>query len=121
MTAFLIAIGGGLGAVLRAVLDAIVPKSESGRYPRSTLLINLSGSGLLGFVMGLGAGSLDYDWQRVVGIGVLGGFTTFSTAAVQGAEMILSGEWVPGIIYTLGMLLGAVGCAAFGLFVGISL
>jgi len=67
---------GGLGAVARFVLSAAVARRSAGWFPSGTLAVNLSGSVLLGLVAGL---ALHGDALTLVGGGLLGSYTTFST------------------------------------------
>lgn len=67
---------GGVGAVARFVLSTAVARRSEGWFPYGTLAVNLSGSALLGFVAGL---ALHGDALTLVGGGLLGSYTTFST------------------------------------------
>jgi len=67
---------GGIGAVARWLLDGAVTRRTGGAFPYGTLAVNLSGALLLGFVVGL---ALHGDALRLVGGGLLGSYTTFST------------------------------------------
>ena len=78
-----VAAGGALGAVLRWTLELTLP--EQGPLPWATLLANVVGSAALAWLaLGRGARLSIPGWVRSgLGTGVLGGFTTFSTYAVQ--------------------------------------
>ncbi|AZZ53804.1 fluoride efflux transporter FluC [Rathayibacter festucae] len=111
-----IALAGGVGAAARLVLDGVARSLIPVRWPVGTLLINVSGSLLLGVVTGLAlTGALDDSWRLVLGTGVLGGFTTFSTASVEAARMLLERRWAAGLGYGLGMWAAALAAAAAGL------
>lgn len=114
MITFAIALAGGVGAMARFSVDALLP--PRGPIPWSTLLVNLTGSLLLGSIAG--SGNLPPEWGKVLTIGLLGGYTTFSTAAVQAAELLLGGERGVGIGYAAGTLIGAVAVSAIGLCAG---
>lgn len=74
-------IAGGLGAVLRFVTDQVVATHLTSRFPLGTLLVNITGSFSLGLLVGFfGA---DSAIVLIAGTGLLGGFTTFSTHAVE--------------------------------------
>lgn len=109
-----IAAAGGVGAALRFLVDAALP--GRGQIPWSTLLINLTGSALIGLI--IGTGILSPAATDVLTIGLLGGYTTFSTAAVQAAEMLLRGRRTTALGYALGMLIASVILAALGLWAG---
>jgi len=113
-----VAVGGGLGAALRFVLDGVV-KARVTRFPLGTLLINVSGSLVLGFVTGLGeAGTLAAPMVAVLGTGMMGGYTTFSTASVETVQLLRSGKTRLAVLNGLGMLVVSVGAAALGLQLG---
>ncbi|MCG7309751.1 fluoride efflux transporter CrcB [Brachybacterium sp. ACRRE] len=118
----LLSLAGGVGAVARFVVDGIVRSRVSGAMPWGTVLINVSGSLLLGLVTGmLGAQLLSPELQVVLGAGFLGGYTTFSTASVETARLLQERR----VLYALGNLLGSLvvgsAAAALGLVVGAAL
>ncbi|GAB3603122.1 fluoride efflux transporter FluC [Microbacterium aureliae] len=78
----LIAVAGGAGAGLRYVVDRLAAR-PGGDFPRGILIVNISGSLALGLLAGLGTGVLPPDLSAVLGAGLLGGYTTFSTLAVD--------------------------------------
>jgi CrcB protein len=73
----LVAVGllGGAGALGRLLLDGAV-SARADAFPLGTLVVNVSGAFALGFLVGLSAGG---DTNRLLGTGLIGGFTTFST------------------------------------------
>ena len=115
MTTLLMAIAGGLGAGTRWALDAWLRPRVSPRLPWSTHVINISGSLLLGLVVGVGA---DDTWHTVVGTGFLGGYTTFSTASVESVHLALDGRYRTAAVSTVGMLVLGVGAASLGYVLG---
>lgn len=120
MTALLLALAGGLGAVARLVLDTTLARRTGAGYPVGTLVINVSGSLLLGLVTGLGAGALlPTPWVMVVGSGFLGGYTTFSAAAVETVRLAAERRHAAAVGHGLGMLALAVLAAALGLGLGV--
>ena len=109
-----VALAGGLGAVARLVLDGAVRQRVPG-HPWGTVLVNLTGSLLLGLVAGLGAGAaLSPSAQLVAGTGFLGGYTTFSAASVETVRLVRDGRWSASLLHGLGMLVGSVALAALG-------
>lgn len=104
------ALAGGLGAVLRYLADWGVAHLAGRRFPWGILLVNLSGS----FALGLVAGLLP-DAAFVVGAGLLGGYTTFSTAMVDTIALWKDGERAASVFNALGMLLLSLAAAAAGL------
>lgn len=77
-----VALAGGLGAGLRCVVDVLVMRGRRGVFPVGILLVNVTGSFALGLVTGLGT-ALAGDWAIVIGTGLLGGYTTFSTVSAE--------------------------------------
>jgi CrcB protein len=114
----LIAVGGGVGAALRFVLDGLV-KERVTRFPLGTMLINVTGSFVLGLVTGLGeTGAIAVPMVAVLGTGMMGGYTTFSTASVETVQLLRSGKTRLAVLNGLGMLVVSVGAAALGLQLG---
>jgi CrcB protein len=89
VTALLVAGCGGLGAVARFLVDGVVDERMVGEYPLGTLVVNLSGSFLLGLVVGLGA---SHRVQLVVGTATLGSYTTFSTWMLESHRSAQDGD-----------------------------
>ncbi|GAA4614824.1 hypothetical protein GCM10023195_64920 [Actinoallomurus liliacearum] len=102
-----ISLGGGLGSVARYLISQALHVSP-GRFPWATFTINLSGCLAIGLLMVL---VLDvWPPNRYVrpffGVGVLGGYTTFSTFAVELRTLAAHGSWGIAAAYALGSLLG---------------
>ncbi|PYY54549.1 fluoride efflux transporter CrcB [Curtobacterium sp. MCSS17_011] len=119
----LVAVGGGAGAALRFVLDGVVKTRVAGSrfaaFPVGTLLINVSGSLVLGVLTGLAqAGTIPASTVAVLGTGMMGGYTTFSTASVETVQLLRSGKTRLAVLNGLGMLVVSVGAAALGLWIG---
>ncbi|PPI56636.1 fluoride efflux transporter FluC [Rathayibacter toxicus] len=115
---FAVALAGGIGSAARLVVDqlarALIPVS----WPIGSALINVVGSLLLGLVTGFAlTGVVDPSWRAVIGVGALGGFTTFSAASVETARMLLEGRWAAGLGYGLGMWAAALFAATLGVAV----
>ncbi|WP_308466839.1 fluoride efflux transporter CrcB [Rathayibacter soli] len=111
----LLAAAGGVGAIARFMLDGMLRNRLRTVLPLGTIIINVSGSLLLGFLTGLVlfAGTPD-GWRVVVGTGFLGGYTTFSTASVETARLVQERRWLLALINAFGMLVLAVLAAAAG-------
>lgn len=119
MMALSVALAGGVGAAARAWIDGVVAsRAEGHRLPWGTVVINLSGSLLIGFIAGIGASFFSEEWREILSAGFLGGYTTFSTAAVQTAEMLLERRWRAALGYGLGLLIAAAAFAGTGLWLG---
>lgn len=119
----LISLAGGLGAVCRLVLDGMIRSGLKHRsdtpVPWPTITINLSGSLVLGVVMGLSFSSmLPAGWAVVVGSGFLGGFTTFSTACVEAVRLAQARRWAAAAGTAFGVLLAGTAAAGLGMWAG---
>jgi CrcB protein len=113
---------GGLGAATRLFADGLLRRSGTTRFPFATVVINLSGSLLLGLVTGLTVGHLlDSHWKLVLGTGFLGGYTTFSTASLENIRLLQEGRIGAGLVNGIGVLVAAVALATVGYLIGIAL
>lgn len=110
-----VAVCGGLGACLRFVLDALIKQQLPASLPWGTILINISGSFALGLLIGLlSTGLLSEQWLMAIGTGLLGGYTTFSTASFETIRLIQAGRLTASLINALGTLVSAVLAALLG-------
>ncbi|HEY0186209.1 MAG TPA: CrcB family protein [Cellulomonas sp.] len=88
MITLLVAVAGGCGAVLRLLADALVARHLPARVPLGTVVINVTGSFLLGLLLGAATGHPAWDDARtILGTGLIGGYTTFSTASVEAVTL----------------------------------
>ena len=121
MTALWVALAGGVGAVLRLLLDGAIRARTGEGLPLGTAAINLSGSFVLGVVVGLSAHSvLAEPVHLVVGTGLLGGYTTFSTASFETVRLYTDRRWGAALANGLGMLVAGVACAGGGIWLGLA-
>lgn len=111
MTPLWLAVAGGLGAGTRYSVDLWMRSRVSHRWPWSTLLINVTGSFALGLLAGTDAGG---TWRTVVGTGFLGGYTTFGTASVEAAHLVIDRRYAAAAVNALTMLVVGVAAAACG-------
>lgn len=111
----LICVAGGIGAAMRLVLDGLIRTRFRSTYPVATTVINLTGSLLLGVLIGLATGQLlPHAWQLIAGTGLLGGYTTFSTASFETVRLIEDRRYVAAAVNGLGMLVAGAAVAAVG-------
>jgi fluoride exporter len=85
---------GGLGAIGRFLLDGAVAARVGDRFPWGTLAVNLSGALALGLLVGAGVGG---DGLRLVGTGLLGAYTTFSTWMFESQRLAEDGQLRRGL------------------------
>ena len=119
-----ISLAGGLGAAARFVIDGVIRARNASRttFPVGTLVINATGSLLLGLVVGLtSAQLLPETLHAVVGAGFLGGYTTFSTASFETVRLLQERRFGAATLNGVGMLALCVILAAAGLVVGSAL
>ena len=114
--ALVVALAGGAGAVLRALLIHHVSLRHADPLPVGTLLVNASGSLVLGVLTGLslyhGLGS---HTLAVAGVGLCGGYTTWSTASWETIHLLHIGQRTRALLYTVGGLVVCLAAAAAGL------
>ncbi|AXA96882.1 MULTISPECIES: fluoride efflux transporter CrcB [Microbacterium] len=110
-------VGGGLGAGARYLMDAAIMRGRSGAFPIGILLVNVLGSFLLGLVTGLGP-NVAPAWASILGVGVLGGFTTFSTVSTETALLAERGRRDWAWVNLIGTLVLSLIAAAAGLVIG---
>lgn len=124
ISALLVLFGGVIGSLARALAQSAVP--DWGWLPLSTFLINLTGAFLLGFLA-----VLVQSWVRSAlradrilqffGVGILGGFTTFSAVALDSFVLLDEGMILPAGIYLLATILLGTLMGMFGMLVARSL
>ncbi len=102
----LLAVGGvgGVGAILRFLLDSAVSARVGREFPYGTLIVNLTGALLLGLLVGVALGQ---DAYRIAGTGLIGAFTTFSTWTLESHRLGEDGELRLGIVnFAVSLILG---------------
>ena len=100
----IVACGGGIGAVLRFAIANLFSTSTTGSFPFGTIFINISGCVCIGLVAALLLGPLSEHREilkPLVIIGVLGGFTTYSTFALDSITLLQNGKFGLFCIYLL--------------------
>jgi CrcB protein len=108
-----VALAAGVGAVVRYVLDQVVQHRTGSEFPYGTLLVNVSGSLLLGLVTGLTLHhGLPSTTAVVVGVGFAGGYTTLSTWAWESIALAETGKLLQASANVVGSF--AVGLVAAG-------
>jgi CrcB protein len=111
-----VALAGGAGAIARYVLDDRIRARWPVTFPVGTLAINLSGSLLLGLLVGLVmAHGASVDLKTIAGTGFCGGYTTFSAASVETVRLAQQQRWVACLSYAAASIVLAVLAVALGL------
>jgi fluoride exporter len=112
-----IAVGtlGGSAAMARFLLDGLVSSSTAGLFPFGTLAVNLSGTVVLGILVGIG---LHGDAYLLAGTAVIGSYTTFSTWLFESHRLAEEGSgWIVLANLLLSLALG-IGAAELGRIIG---
>lgn len=113
----LVAVAGGVGAGARYLLDLGIQRGRRGVFPLGILIVNVSGSLALGVVTGLGE-AIGAALVAIIGVGLLGGYTTFSTVSTESALLLRSGRRDWAWLNLIGSAVICVIAAALGLFAG---
>ncbi len=118
LTVLWVAAGGAIGASCRFLIGEWARQHAAlDGFPWATLGINVAGSLILGALAGgaiLGE-SASPQWRAMVTIGVLGGFTTFSSFSLDTVSMLQAGAMPRAALYTLASVTLSVGAAAAGM------
>jgi CrcB protein len=107
---------GGVGAVLRFLVDRAVSARVGGSFPVGTLVVNLSGALLLGFLSGL---ALSPHVALLVGTAFVGSYTTFSTWMLETQRLGEERQVRPAIANIVVSLVLGVAAAALGMSIGV--
>ena len=137
-----LALAGGAGAACRWSVDAPVnrlcgrtraaasaralERRRSGASPWCTVVVNVTACLLMGLLVGWAGDSPHSEsWAAaaltVLGTGFLGGYSTFSTACVEGARLLLAGRWGPALAHAALMTAATLGAVGLGLSAGAAL
>jgi CrcB protein len=119
MNYLLVFIGGGLGSVLRHIVNVTCPRFLGTNFPYHTFIINITGSTVMGLIAGYLAfkGDAAQAWRLFLMTGILGGYTTFSAFSLDAAVLYERGEIGLAALYVL----GSVVLSIIGLFAGLAL
>ncbi len=115
-----VAVGAGVGGALRYVLGGVIAERWGAALPWHTFAINVSGAFLLGILMSFGVekGYAPQQLTLLLGVGVLGGFTTFSTLSYESVMLVQEGYPVQGMAYMFGSAVAGMAAATLGLYLG---
>jgi len=91
----LVGLGGGIGSILRYLLQRMLNVS----FPYGTLLVNLLGCLLIGLLWGLFTRHIDEQKRLLLVTGFCGGFTTFSSFTYEGVQMMMENRWLVFLLY----------------------
>ena len=115
MVPFVIFLGAGLGGVCRHGLGSLVHAAAGTAFPWGTLLINVTGSMLVTFAYAVLESTMaPPEWRAFVGIGFLGGYTTFSTFSYEAIRLAQDGQWERALLYVGGTVFLSLAAAVLG-------
>lgn len=119
LTSLLVAIGGGIGAAMRLAINGAIHRRVRPTYPVALTLINTIGAFFLGFITGLLATHVLPEGVGLgLGVGLVGGFTAFSTTSFHSLRLLQDRRVGAAIANSFGMLAVAVVLAGLGLWLG---
>ena len=103
----LVLVGAGLGGLMRFLLGTWIMTKYGGRFPLGTFLINITGSFLIGLLMTMFTerSHLHPNWRLFLVVGVLGGYTTFSSFEYETFQAVRDGARPLGLLYVTGSVL----------------
>ena len=119
MTYLIVFLGGGIGAALRHGVNTAVARVLGTAFPYGTLLINISGSFIMGLIAAYFAfkGDASQHWRLFLTTGILGGYTTFSAFSLDAALLYERGEVGMAAVYVI----ASVAISIAGLFAGFAI
>lgn len=121
-----VAVGGGVGAAARFMVDGEIRARHNGGFPWGTFVVNVTGSFLIGLfstlfftLLRLGVpGDTAQLLQLALVVGLCGGYTTFSTSTVESVRLAQSGRMRLALANSLGTLMVTVAAAGLGMWLG---
>ncbi len=115
----MVGLGGFAGSVLRYLISLIMlPTLPPGGIPWHTLLVNVLGSLLIGWLLAM---QVEGHWHSLAVVGFCGGFTTFSTFSLELLRLLQNGSYGTSLTYLLLSLGFTLGAAAAGFYLGLKL
>jgi CrcB protein len=109
---------GALGAAARYLIVEWIARWPVRRFPLATFLINITGAFALGFLTTAFASAAQFDMRLLLGVGFLGGYTTFSTLSYDTHSLYRSGQARAAWLNALGSLAIGLAAAALGIALG---
>ena len=96
-----IAVGSAIGGVSRYLVGGVVQRAGGSGFPVGTLIVNLTGSFLLGLFLryAVDTPTLTPEWRAFLTIGLCGGYTTFSTFSYEAVALLEDSQWSRAAAY----------------------
>lgn len=114
----IIGIGGFFGSISRYLFAHLAYRWFEPVFPLSTLVVNVLGSLLIGMVYGFSekGGLLSAEWRIFLTVGLLGGFTTFSTFTIEMIVMLRDGQYLNVLSYAMLSVFAGLAACFLGMF-----
>lgn len=111
-----VAAGGAVGSVVRLLVGAAIQQRASTTFPVGTLVINITGSLVLGFVLrlALDTSAISPTLRALLTTGFCGGYTTFSAFSYESAVLVEGGSYGRALVYALASVVLSVAAAFAG-------
>ena len=115
-----IALGSAIGGALRYLVGGWVQRLAGPAFPTGTLLVNVSGSLLLGFLLRWASHppSLSAELRAFLTVGLCGGYTTFSTYSAESVTLLQDGQWGKALTYVAASVALSLAATAAGFALG---
>ncbi|MCL4078865.1 fluoride efflux transporter CrcB [Coriobacteriia bacterium Es71-Z0120] len=116
----IVAAGGAIGAAARYAVGGWLADRFGPMFPWHTFVINITGAFLLGMLVALSVerGIVPQAWRLALGVGVLGGYTTFSTLSYESVALLSDGAYALGLANMFGSGMAGLVAAWLGLAAG---
>ena len=113
-----VAVGGALGSLLRYFLAGAIQPAWWPGFPFGIFIVNVSGGFAMGVIVALGAVKfqMPQELRAFLTVGILGGYTTFSTFSLDSALLIERGAWAQAAAYVVGSALLSIAALFAGLW-----
>src|SRR5215210_1339376 len=119
MNVLYVALGGAIGSAARYLAGAFIANRFGPDFPWGTFIVNVSGSFLIGVILSfVGGGLLPAGARPFIAIGILGGYTTFSTYSHETLQLIQDGEFGAIALNALGQVVTGLVAVYLGVILG---
>lgn len=118
ISCLMVGIGGFFGSILRYLIS-LIPLGEQNSFPYKTLITNIIGAFLIGVIVAfsLKNAKIDEKYILLLKTGFCGGFTTFSTFALETTELIQNGKYSIAFLYTIISVIACIGATFLAEFI----
>jgi len=115
---FAVGVGGGLGALARYYIAGVI-QSATTSFPWGIFVVNISGGLLMGLIVEAGALKLNLspDLRAFLTVGILGGYTTFSTFSLDSVLLLQKGQYAQAAFYIVGSVVLSILALIAGLWI----